>query len=381
MMDFELSEEYIMFRKAIRDFAEKEIAPLVKEAEETETFPVHLFLKLGELGYLYPGCPEEYGGGGLGKIGDCILAEELARVCFGITAGITAQAGPATYTLLNYGTEEQKQEYLVPAIKGHKIAAYALTEPDAGSDASAIETTARRVGDYYVINGTKIYVTNGPICDFVLLAASTDKSQGTRGITTFIVDRDNPGVKVTKMRKLGVHSSATGELVFEDCRVPADNLLGKEGRGFKYMLEALNGARILYAARSVGIAEAAFAASLDYAKQRIQFGQPIGRFQAIAFKLSTLATQIEAAKSFLYQVAWLYDQGNQCRQEAAMVKLFCSELAIRATEEAMRIHAGAGYLAESVVQRYFRDAIAAHTEEGTTEIQQLVIARELGLFE
>ena len=378
-MDFELTEEQKMFQKAVMDFARKEVAPIVKEAEETETFPKQLFPKLGELGYLCPSYPEEYGGGGLGKIGDCILIEELARVCFGISAGIMAQGGLATYPILAHGTELQKQKYLVPAVKGQKIAAYGLTEPNAGSDASAIETTARREGDYYVINGTKIYITNAPICDFMLLAASTDRSKGHRGIATFIVDRDTPGLTVATLKKVGAHSAATGEVAFEDCHVPTDNLVGEEGRGFKYMLESLNGARISHAARSFGIAEAAFEASLDYAKQRKQFGQPIGKFQAIAFKLSTLATQIEAARSLLYRVAWLYDQGNECRKEAPMVKFFCSELAIRAAEEAMRIHAGAGYLAESVIQRYFRDAILTHTTEGTTEIQELVISRELGL--
>jgi len=378
-LDFELTEEQKMFQKAVVDFARKEVAPIVKEAEETETFPRQLFPKLGELGYLCPSYPEEYGGGGLGKIGDCILIEELARVCFGISAGIMAQGVLATYPILAHGTELQKQKYLVPAVKGQKIAAYGLTEPNAGSDASAIETTARREGDYYVINGTKIYITNAPICDFMLLAASTDRSKGHRGIATFIVDRDTPGLTVATLKKVGAHSAATGEVAFEDCHVPADNLVGEEGRGFKYMLESLNGARISHAARSFGIAESAFEASLDYAKQRKQFGQPIGKFQAIAFKLSTLATQIEAARSLLYRVAWLYDQGNECRKEAPMVKFFCSELAIRAAEEAMRIHAGAGYLAESVIQRYFRDAILTHTTEGTTEIQELVISRELGL--
>ena len=378
-MDFELSEEHKMFQKAARDFVEKEVAPLVKEAEEAETTPVQLFSKLGELGYMCPGYPEEYGAGALGKVGDCILTEELGRICAGICAGIMVQGGLATHALLAHGTESQKQKYLVPAIKGKKIAAYGLTEPNAGSDAAAIETTARREGDCYVINGSKIYITNGTICDFVTVAATVDKSKGTRGITTFIVDRDTPGFTVNNMRKVGAHSASTGELVFDNCRVPADNLLGEEGRGYKYMLEALNGARISHAARSVGIAQAAFEASLDYAKQRVQFGQPIGRFQAIAFKLSTLATHIEAARTFLYRVAWLYDQGNECRKEAPMVKVFCSELAIRAAEDAMRIHAGAGYLAESAVQRYFRDAMLGHITEGTTEVQQLVIARELGL--
>ena len=378
-MHMQLSEEHRMFQEAVRDFTRKDVEPLVKEAEETETMPVQLFAKLGELGYLCPGYPEEYGGGGLGKIGDVIFIEELARVCAGITASLMVQGSLGTYAILAHGTEEQKRDYLVPAIKGQKISAFALTEPNAGSDAGAIETTARRDGDHYVVNGTKIYITNGTICDFVVLAASTDRSKGHRGITTFIVEKDTPGFTANKMRKLGTHSASTAELVFEDCRVPASNLLGEEGRGFKYILETINGARITHGARSLGVGQAAFEASLDYANQRVQFGQPIGRFQAVAFKLSNMATQIEAARAFLYQVASSYDQGDECRKEGPMVKVFCSEVTIKAAEEAMRIHAGAGYLAESVVQRYYRDAILSHTTEGTTEIQYLVIARELGL--
>lgn len=378
-MDFELGEEHKMFRKAMRDFAEKEVAPLVDEAEKNETCPTEVFEKMGKLGYLCPSYPEEYGGGGLGEIGTCIMIEEMARICCGITAGVMVQAGLSTFPILAHGSEEQKQKFLVPAIKGERIAAYALTEPNAGSDAAAIETTAKKDDDYYIVNGSKIYITNGQICDFVTLAVSTDKSKGSRGVSILIVEKGTPGFSALKMSKLGNHSAATAELAFEDCPVPAENLVGEEGKGFKYMMEALNGARISHAARSLGIAEAAFEASVDYAKQRVQFGQPIGRFQAVAFKLSTLATQIEAARSFLYRVAWLYDQGSQCRKEGPMVKLFCSELVIKAAEEAMRIHAGAGYLAESVVQRYFRDAVLCHTTEGTTEIQQLVIARELGL--
>ena len=378
-MDFELSEEQKMFKEAIRDFAQKEVAPIVKEAEEAETAPVGLFPKLGKLGYLCPAYPPEYGGGGLGKIGDCILVEELARVCSGITSGIMVQSGLSTFPILEHGNEEQKQRFLVPAAKGERIAAYGLTEPNAGSDAAAVETTAKRDGSYYVVNGSKIYITNGQICDFATLAVSTDKSQGSRGVSTIIVERNTPGFTITKMRKLGHHSAATAELAFDNCRVPIDNLIGEEGRGFRYMLEALNGARISHGARSLGTAQAAFEASLDYAKQRIQFGQPIGKFQAISFKLARMAAEIEAARWLLYRVAWLYDQGSECRKEAPMTKLFASEVAIRAAEEAMRIHAGAGYLAESTVERFFRDAILFHTTEGTSEIQELVISRELGL--
>jgi len=378
-VDFEFTEEQRMFQKAIRDFAKKKVAPIVKEAEENEICPKELFTELGKLGYLCPAYPLQLGGGGLGKIGDCILVEELAKVSSGICTGIMVHGGLATNILLNHGSEEQKRRFLIPAIKGERVAAYALTEPEAGSDASAIQTTAKIEGNYYSINGSKIYITNGQICDFITLAAVTDKSKGSRGISTFIVERNTPGLTATKLRKLGHHSASTADLFFDNCRVPADNLVGEEGRGFRYMMEALNGARISHSARSLGTAQAAFEASLKYAKERVQFGQPIGQFQAISFKLARMATEIEAARWLLYRVADLYDKGQECRKEAPMTKMFSSELAIRTVEEAMRIYAGAGYVADSEIQRYFRDAILYHTTEGTTEIQQLVISRELGL--
>lgn len=368
-----------MFREAIRNFAQSEVAPLVDEAEENETCPVELFSKLGKLGYLCPGYPPEYGGGGLGETGTCIMVEELAKVSSGICSGLMVQSGLATYAILTHATEEQKQRFLVPAIKGEKVTAYGLTEPNAGSDAAAIETTAKRDGNSYIINGSKIYITNGQTCDFVTLAASTDRSKGSRGISTIILEKDTPGFSRTTMRKLGHHSAATSELSFEDCRAPVENLIGGEGRGFRYMLEALNPARISHSARSVGLAQAAFDATLNYAKERKQFGQPIGKFQAISFKLARMAIEIEAARALLYQVASLFDEGNECRKEAPMTKHFSSNVAIRIAEEAMRIHAGAGYLAESTIQRYFRDAILYHTTEGTTEIQELIVSRELGL--
>ena len=378
-MDFELSEIHKMFKETIRNFAEKEVVPLVKEAEENETCPAELFSKLGELGYLCPAYPVDYGGGGLGKIGDCIMVEEIARICSGICSGLMVQSGLATSPILVHGTEGQKQRFLVPAVKGNKIAAYGLTEPNAGSDAAAIETTAKKDGNNYVVNGSKIYITNGQICDFVTLAVSTDKNKGSRGISTLIIERDTPGFSVTRMRKLGHHSAATGELFFDNCRLPVDNLIGEDGRGFRYMLEALNGARISHSARSLGTAQAAFEASLNYAKERVQFGQPIGKFQAISFKLARMATEVEAARWLLYRTAWLYDQGEDCRKEASMTKMFSSDVAIQIAEEAMRIYAGAGYLAESVIQRYFRDAILYHITEGSTEIQELLISRALGL--
>ena len=378
-MDFEFDEVQQLFQNAARDFATREVAPIVDEAEEKEETPVELFTKLGELGYLCPAYSEEYGGGGLGKIGECILYEELGKVSSGICSAIMVNGGLATHVVATHGTEEQKQRYLVPACKGEKIAAYGLTEPNAGSDAANLDSKAVRDGNQFTINGNKIYITNGQICDFITLAVVTDKSKGSRGISTIIVDADTPGFTRNQMRKLGNHSTATGDLAFDDCRVSVDNLIGEEGRGFKYMMESLNGARISHSARSVGVGQAAYDASLNYAKERVQFGKPIGKNQAIAFKLAKMHVDLEAARWLLYRIAWLYDQGDECRKESAMTKMYSSEMAIKMAEEAMRIHAGAGYLVESVVQRYYRDAILFHTTEGSTEIQQLIIARELGL--
>ena len=378
-MDFAFTDEQKMFQQAVRKFAEREVAPLVDKAEEKEEFPMELFSKIGELGYTCPGYPLEIGGLGLGKIGDCILTEELTRICSGIASGITAQSSLATSVIMVHGNEQQKQKYLIPAVQAKKIACFGLTEPNAGSDAAAIETTAKRDGNHYIVNGNKVYISNGPICDYISLAVSTDRSKGSRGISILIVDKDTPGCRSKKLKKIGHHSIATGDFTFMDCRVPVENLVGEEGKGFKYVLEAISSGRISHSARSVGLAQAALEASIEYANQRVQFGQPIGKFQAIAFKIARMATEIEAARWLLYRVAWLHDQGNECRKEAPMTKLFSSEVAVRVAEEAMRIHAGAGYMAESKVQRYFRDAILFPTTEGTNEIQQMVISRELGL--
>ena len=378
-MDFEFDELQQLFQNAARDFAQREVAPIVEEAEKTDDVPMELFTKLGELGYLCPGYPEEYGGGDMGKIGECILYEELGKISSGICSGIMVNGGLATKMVAEHGTEEQKQKYLVPACKGEKIASFGLTEANAGSDAAAIETKAVKDGDSWIINGSKFFITNGQICDFVTIAAVTDKEKGSKGISTIIVDADTPGFSRTKMEKLGNHASATSEMYFDDCRVPAENLVGDEGAGFKYMLESLTGARISHSARSIGLAQVALKATIDYANERKQFGKPIGKNQDIAFRLARISTEIEAARWLLYRVAWLYDEGEDCRKEAAMTKLKSAEVAVKMAEEAMRIHAGAGYLAESVIQRYYRDAILYPITEGTSEIQQLIISRELGL--
>lgn len=378
-MDFGFDEIQTLFRNAARDFAQREVAPIVEEAEAKDDVPMELFTKLGELGYLCPGYPEKYGGGELGKIGECILYEELGKISSGICSGIMVNGGLATKMVAAHGTEDQKQKYLAAACRGEKIAAFGLTEANAGSDAAAIETKAVKDGDTYVINGSKIYITNGQICNFVTIAAITDKSKGSKGISTIIVDADTAGFSRSKMEKLGNHASATSEMYFDDCHVPAENLVGDEGAGFKYMLESLTGARISHAARSIGLAQAALAATVQYAKDRVQFGKPIGKNQGVSFPLARLATDVEAARWLLYRVAWLYDQGEDCRKEAAMTKLLSAEVAVKVAELAMRVHAGAGYLAESVIQRYYRDAILYPITEGTSEIQQLIISRELGL--
>lgn len=378
-MDMELSEEHKMLREAVRDFAEKEIAPLVDEAEENEKFPVQLYRQLGELGYLCISYPAKYGAGEMGMMGECILMEEISRVAVGIASALASQGGIATSAILEHGTEAQRQKYLVPAIKGQKIGAFGLTEPNAGSDSAAIETTAAKKGDKYILNGNKIYITNGNICDFVFVAASTDRSLGTRGLSAFIVEKGTPGFSAKKMHKFCMRSADTAELIFEDCAVPAENLVGEEGKGFTYIMECLDAGRISHAGTSVGLAQAAYEASLAYVQQREQFGQPIYKFQATGFKLARMATEIEAARWLMYRAAWLYDQGNRRFKEASMAKLYASEVVQRVTSEAMQIHGGVAIMSESPVQRYFRDARRATITEGTTEIQQMIISRAIGL--
>lgn len=378
-MDFELTEAQKMFRDAVRDFAQREIAPLVEEAERTASFPVHLFPKMGELGYLCAGYPEEYGGSGMGKIGDCICVEEIAYYSVGISAGIMVQGGIATEAIFRRGSEEQKQNYLVPAIRGQKIGAFGLTEPNAGSDAAAIQTTAVRKNGKWVLNGTKTFITNGTFCDYVVTAAVTDKTKGTRGISLFIVDKDAPGFSRSKLHKFCARPSETAELTFEDCTIPEKNLIGEEGSGFRYVMETLTGGRISHASRSLGLARAAFDAALKYAQERVQFGQPIAKFQYNSFRLAQMAMEIEAAKWLIFYAAWLYDQKKPHVKEAAMAKLFASQVAERVTTEALQLHGGYGLVEESVAQRYFRDCRMGTITEGTSEIQLLVISRELGI--
>jgi alkylation response protein AidB-like acyl-CoA dehydrogenase len=379
-MDFDLTEEQKMLKGAIHSFAEKEVAPLVDEAEKTCVFPVKLFSQMGDLGYLCLSYSPEYGAAGMGKLGECIAVEEVAYYSVGFAAATMVQGGIGTAAIYKHGTEEQKQKYLAPAIKGRKIASFGLTEPNAGSDAASLQTTATKKDGKYYLNGTKIFITNGTICDFVVTAAYTDKSKGAKGgMSLFIVEKDMPGFTRSKLHKFCSRSSETAELVFEDCAVPAANMIGEEGRGFSYVIESLMGGRISHAARSLGLARAAYDNALAYANDRVQFGQTIGSFQTNAFKLARMAMEIEASRWMIYHAAWLFDNGRPHLREAAMAKLFASEAAIHTTVEALQINGGYGLMEDSIAQRYFRDARLGTVTEGTSEIQLRVIAREIGV--
>jgi alkylation response protein AidB-like acyl-CoA dehydrogenase len=379
MLGFTLSEEQEAFRQAVRQFAEKSLAPRVEALEASETFPMDLFRELGRLGYLGVGYPEEYGGSGGDMVMRCLLIEEIARVNCGFAAALLAHVGLGCIPIFKFGTEEQKRRYLVPALRGEKLGSFGLSEPDSGSDAASVRTTAVRRGDHWVINGTKMFITNGNIADYCLVVAYTDRTRRGEGISVFIVDTDTPGYTVSrKLKKTGHHTSETAALAFEDMAVPATALLGGVEGGFKQVTGTLEGGRITHAARSVGVSQAALEAALSYARTRVQFGQPIAKFQAIRFKLARMAMEVETARTMMWRAAWLFDRGA-CMREAAMAKLYASEVAQRVTWEAMQIHGGYGYIAEFPVERYWRDARLMTITEGTSEIQLTIIARELRL--
>ena len=379
-MKFELTEEQRMVKEALRRFVEKEVAPLVEEAEAQGKFPLQLFRRMGQLGYLCVRYPLEIGGGGSDKITECILAEELNRICAGIAAGLMVQGGLATLPIYQFGSQELKERILLPAIKGEKIGAFALTEPDVGSDAASIKTRATRDGDYYILRGAKTFITNGPICDYAVVAATVDPSRKAEGISLFVVEKGTPGFTVTrKLEKVGNRSAETGELLFDDCRIPAANMIGDmEGKGFEQIRDTLMSGRITYGGRSTGVAQAAYEASLKYAQDRVQFGRPIVQFQVTRFKLAAMAMKIDVMRSYTYRVARLYDEGHRVMKEASMVKLFCAETLQEILAQAMQIHGGYGYTMEYPIQRYWRDGRLFTITEGTSEIHHTVIARESG---
>jgi alkylation response protein AidB-like acyl-CoA dehydrogenase len=380
-MLYELNDEQKDFQRKVRKIYEREVSPLVEEYERKETFPVQLFPILGAEHLLCVRCPREYGGPGLNKVSECITVEELNRICVGIGAGIMVQGGLATDPILHYGSEELKRRYLSPAVEGKKIGAFALTEPDAGSDASGIRTTAVRQEGGYRLNGLKTFITNGTICDFVTVAAYTDPTKRGVGINLFVVERDDPGFSVMKkLKKLGNHSSDTAELAFDDCCVPRERMLGEqEGGGLGQLEGTLKSGRLTYGARSTGVGQAAFEATLSYVKKTQRQGQPLSKSQAIRFILAEMATSLEAMRYMTYRGAWLFDQGLASMKDASVVKLFCSETVQNIVQKAMTLQKSSGLTMDNPVQRFLVDGRLSKIPEGTSEIQHLVIAAGLGL--
>ncbi|MGR3766168.1 acyl-CoA dehydrogenase [Rossellomorea sp. NS-SX7] len=375
-MNFKLSEEHEMIRKMVRDFARNEVAPTAAERDEEERFDMDIFHKMAELGLTGIPWPEEYGGIGSDYLAYCIAVEELSRVCASTGVTLSAHTSLAGWPVYKFGNEEQKQKYLRPMAQGEKIGAYGLTEPGSGSDAGGMKTTARLEGDHYVLNGSKIFITNGGIADTYIVFALTDPSSRQRGTSAFIVEKDFEGFSVGKKeKKLGIRSSPTTEIVFEECKVPKENLLGKEGEGFKIAMMTLDGGRNGIAAQAVGIAQGALDASIDYAKEREQFGKPIAANQGISFKIADMATSIEASRLLTYQAAWLESEGLPYGKESAMSKLMAGDTAMKVTTEAVQIFGGYGYTKDYPVERYMRDAKITQIYEGTQEIQRLVISR------
>ncbi len=379
-MDFNLNEEQKLFQKTIRAFCEKEIRPIAKKIDQEEYFPKELYKKMGKMGLLGMTVPQQYGGAGIDRVSYMIALEEISRVCGSTGLTVEAHNSLGAGHIYEKGTEEQRKKYLPKITGGEGLAAWALSEPNAGSDAAATQTTAVLDKNEWVINGTKQFITSGDIAEVVTVMAKTDKTKGAKGISAFIVEKDTPGFKVGQLEdKLGLRGSHTAELIFEDCRVPKENMLDTEGMGFVGAMNILDRGRTAIGAMSVGIAQGAFEESLNYAKERQQFGKPIGKFQAIQWMLADMATEIEAARLLVYRAAYMEDQNVRFTKEASMAKLFASEMAMRATVKAIQIFGGYGYTTDYPVERFYRDIKLCTIGEGTSEVQRMVIARQLGL--
>lgn len=377
-MDFSLSEEQLRFREVVAGFVDKEVASLADEVDIKGEFPRSLFKRIGDLGYYALRYPEEYGGASADLVTFCLFLEEMARGSLSVAANTAMQCLMGTHFLYRLGNEGLKERLLKPALKGEKVAAFSLTEPNAGSDLGAMATRAIKQGDHYLVNGSKTWLTSGTVADFITLAARTREDTGFKGIALFLVERDYPGVTIgKKIPKLGVWGQECTELFLEDCMVPQENLLGDEESGFLYIKEILNEIRVITGALSLGLAQAALQASHAYAGERTAFGRPIKKFQAIGFKLAEVATELEAARQLVYYAAWRHDQGLANVKEAAMAKLFASELAVKAADEATRIFASYGFAMEYPAQRFFRDARFLLYGAGTSEILKVIISQEL----
>ena len=374
----DLNEDQIIIRDTVRDFAEKNIRPVIMEYDESQKFPIEIFKQLGELGFLGIVIPEEYGGAGLGYQEFAIIIEELAKVDPSIALSVAAHNGLCTNHIYKFGNEEQRKKYLPDLASGKKIGAWGLTEPSSGSDAAGMKSFAEKKGDYYILNGGKTFITHGTVGETAVVMAITDKEKRKKGISAFILEKGMEGfITGKKENKLGMRASDTTQLAFDNCKVPAENLIGNEGEGFIQAMQILEGGRISIAAVSVGLAQGALNAALKYSKERKQFGKELSEFQAIQFKLSDMQTNTEAARLLTYRAANMKDKGLPNKKEAAMAKLYASEIAEKASSEAVQILGGYGFIKDYPVEKFYRDVKLLTIGEGTSEIQRIVIAREL----
>ncbi|HYA14160.1 MAG TPA: acyl-CoA dehydrogenase [Syntrophales bacterium] len=374
-MDFKLTEEQELIRKNVREFCEKNVDPIAAEIDENSRHPAELFQKLAEGGWMGIAIPQAYGGAGADYLTHIIAVEELSRSCSSTGFTVSIHVGIACMLVLLFGTEEQKKQYLIPMAEGKHLGAFVLTEPGAGTDVMAATTTAVLDGDHYVINGTKTFTSNGPIADTYFVFAWTDKAAGRKGMSAFIVPKGAPGLRVGEhFKKMGLRSSQTSEIIFKECRVPKENLLGKEGMGLQMAMTGFDHGRVGIAAQSAGIIQAALDESIKYSKERVQFGSPIARHQAIAWMIADMATDLSAARLLTYHAAWLKDQKQPFSKEAAMAKLYASEAAMKHTIKAVQIHGGYGYCKGAKVERLMRDAKITEIYEGTSEAQRMVIS-------
>ena len=377
-MDFALTDEQTLLRKSVREFAESEMRPHVMEWDEAQHFPKEILPKLAELGLMGIQFPEQYGGAGMSAVDYCICIEELARVDPSLSLSVAAHNGLGAAHIAMFASEEQKQKYLVPLAKGDRLAAWGLTEPGSGSDAAAMRTTAVKDGACWVLNGSKMFITHGTSADTLVIMAVTDKSKGPKGISAFILERGMGGLVAGKKEdKLGMRASETTEVILENCRVAPSQLIGEEGQGFIQTLQVLDAGRIGIAALSVGLAQGAFEAAAAYTAERKQFGRAINSFPSIQERLAQHQSQVEAARLLTYRAAWLKDQGRRMTLESAMAKLYSSEIAVRAAEDAVQLHGGYGFVKDYPAEKYFRDVKLLTIGEGTSEVQRLVIARQL----
>jgi butyryl-CoA dehydrogenase len=374
-LNLDLTEEQKLLQRSVREFAESEVKPLAKELDETGHFPRELFQKAAELGLTGVAFPEAEGGAGFDHVAYAIVIEEISRCCASTGVILSVQNSLYCDPIHRYGTEEQKKRFLLPYTRGEKIGCYALTEPQAGSNAAALQTKAVKKGQKYVVNGTKAWITNGGAADAAIVYVNTEPAKGEKGISALVVEKGTPGFKIGKEeKKLGINATACCELVFTDCEVPVANRIGNEGEGYKVALSTLDGGRIGIAAQATGIAQGAFEAALAYSQQRMAFGQPISQFQAIQFMLADMSTEIDAARLLVRKAAWKQDTGARFSMDAAIAKLFTSEMATRVTHKAIQVHGGYGYSHEYPVERAYRDARITEIYEGTSEIQRLVIS-------